>query len=185
LYLGDLVPSLLSNLESKVIDAEVKVQSIGSLADLASNSRGAFVTYIPSVLTFIQSAAQASSQIVDEAQDQDLSEYMVRLREVIIQFYVSCLQGLHEAKQADIILAQFQYMLEYSLLVTQDNYSPSHDINLSVCGLIGDAAVAFGSKASPLLKSPPVREFLTKHSSNPSQRVREVAVWAIKAVQGL
>mmetsp|Transcript_28743 Transcript_28743/g.51146 ORF Transcript_28743/g.51146 Transcript_28743/m.51146 type:complete len:112 (-) Transcript_28743:86-421(-) len=110
---------------------------------------------------------------------------MVRLREVIMQFYVSCLQGLNEAKQADIIYSHLPQIIDYSLLITQENYTPSHDINLSTCGLIGDSAVAFGNKATQYLNNPHIQGYLNKHSASSSHKVREVALWAIKQVSGL
>lgn len=185
LYLGDLVPALLSNLESSSMDAEVKVQSIGSLADLVCNARGAFVTYIPSVLSFITSAAQASSQPIDDTKDPDMAEYMIRLREVIMQFYVSCLQGLNEAGQADVILNEFPQIVNYAMHITQETFKPSQDLHLSSCGVIGDGVVAYKGRVKQFVTGPQVVGYLNRQASSPAQRVREVAMWAIKIVTGL
>lgn len=183
-FLPDLIPLLLTNLEKADISTDIKIQSIASLADLASNSRGAFVQYLQSVLHFVDQAAEASATPVKEAENPDLWEYLIELREAILQFYVGLLQGLGEAKQQDQVLGYVPKIVDFALFATQEVLRPTQDMHVNALGLLGDIAVAFGDRVKSVVTANQVLQYVQRWANSPSPRVHEVAIWAQSAILG-
>jgi len=183
-YLPELVPMLLSNLEKGTVSTEVKIQSVSSLADLASNSGSAFLDFLPSVWTYIDQAAVASASPVQESDNPDLWEYLIELRESILQFYVGLLQGLSEAKLADQVIAHVPKIVDFALFATQDNLRPTVDMHITALGLLGDIAVAYGEHVRPIVQAPLVLQFVEKMRAMQDTRVREIVDFASRAVLG-
>ena len=104
---------------------EIKVQTIESLADLASHTRSHFIGYIPNVLPYIEQAANASLNVVSPKENLDLFEHLSQLREAILDFYIGLIQGLNDCGQADIILDNAPNILQFSLIAAQDEFLPA------------------------------------------------------------
>jgi importin subunit beta-1 len=183
-FLPDLIPLLLTNLEKADISTDIKIQTIASLADLASNSRGAFLQYLPGVLHYVDQAAEASATPVKEAENPDLWEYLIELREAILQFYVGLLQGLGEAKQQDQILGYVPKIVDFALFATQEVLRPTHDMHVNALGLLGDIAVAFGERVKSVVLATQVMQYVQRWANSPNPRVHEVAIWAQSAILG-
>lgn len=184
-YLNDLIPLLLSNLSSDSVTTDVKIQSIESLADLASHTKDNFIPYLPQVLEFIESAANASVQDVRQASNPELFDYLKELREAILEFYVGLLQGLNESGKADLILGNIPNVVQYALLATQDQFKPNNNIHLCALGLIGDVASAYKSKVKQMLAVPQVYTYLQRFRSSNNTKMREVSNWAFNIVTSI
>lgn len=183
-FLPELVPMLLSNLEKGTVSTDVKIQSVASLADLASNSGAAFLEYLPTVWTYIDQAAAASVSQVHEADNPDLWEYLIELRESILQFYVGLLQGLSEAKSADHISSHIPKIVDFALYSTQENFKPTVDMFVTSLGLIGDIVSAYGDNVMPIVRAPVVLQFVDRAVQMRDMRVAEAAEMAKTAVLG-
>ena len=97
-YLNDFVPPLIKILGDQNQDRNSKLQAIVALGDLAMNSGDAFNYYLAQVLKYLESASQQSlilsSQIGD---DQDLADYLVQLRDVLVETYTTIVHGVTQA----------------------------------------------------------------------------------------
>ena len=107
-YLNDFVPPLLKILRDQNQDRNSKLQAIVALGDLAMNSGEAFNYYLADVLKILESASQQSlilpSQIGD---DQDLADYLVQLRDILVETYTTIVHGVTQAhtKQSLVLAA--------------------------------------------------------------------------------
>ena len=183
-FLPDFIPLLLSNLEKADISTEIKIQSISSLADLASNSRGAFLPYLQQVLHYIDQAAEVSATPIKETENPDLWEYLIELRESILQFYVGLMQGLGEAKQEDNILGYVPKIVDFALFSTQEVLRPTQDMHINALGLLGDIATAFRDRVKNVVMAAPVLQYVQRWANSPSPRIHEVAIWTQSAILG-
>ena len=183
-YLSELVPLLLSNLEKQTVATDVKIQSVASLADLASNSGGHFLEYLPAVWTYIEQAAAASASPVREEDNPDLYDYLIELRESILQFYVGLLQGLTAAQLAEQISAHIPKIVDFALYSTQEAVRPTIDMHIAALGLLGDIAGAYNEKVRPIIQAPLVLQYLERVSQMQDPRVKDVEKFAREAVLG-
>lgn len=183
-YMGDLIPMLIKNLQSAEVSTDIKIQSIGSIGDLAQAAKGAFLPYIPQVMTFINAAADSSLQIVKD-DDADLFEYLLELREVIVQFYISLLQGLADGNQAEVLLPYIPKVVQYAFLTVQDQYKPTLTIHSNTLGLIGDIAGTYGVKAKSIICNPVAINYINWQAAGSNARVKELARWALGHISSL
>ena len=97
-YLNDFVPPLIKILRDQDQDRNSKLQAIVALGDLAMNSGEAFNFYLADVLKILESASQQSlilpSQVGD---DQDLADYLVQLRDILVETYTTIVHGVTQA----------------------------------------------------------------------------------------
>lgn len=183
-YMGELVPMLINNLQSAEVSTDIKIQSIGSLGDLAQAAKGSFLPYIAQVMSFINAAADSSLQLVKE-DDADLFEYLLELREVIVQFYISLLQGLAEANQAEVMLPYIPKVVQYSFLTVQEQYKPTLSIHANTLGLIGDIATTYGFKAKAIICNPVTVNYINWQAAGSNPRIKELARWALGHISSL
>lgn len=183
-YLHEIVPALLRNLESSTISTDVKIQSIEALADLASSTRQEFLKYVAQVLAFIEGAANLS---VNEFQSNnpDLNEYLLQLREAILEFYVGLLQGLSEMNQIDTIFLKIPNIIQYTILVTCEKYNPSYALHNSALGLLGDIAYAYKRRVAEHLRNPNVNTYLIKFKASADPKLREIAIYSYDQINSI
>lgn len=117
-----------------------------------------------------------SLQIAPE-DDEDLYDYLIGLRESILEFYVSLIQGLTEVNMLNAVNDRLQQVLEYAIITIQDQYHPTVNLIKCVLGLIGDVAVHSKAYIS-LLKQPQYTDFIGKYRNSADNKVREIANWA-------
>jgi hypothetical protein len=76
--------------------------------------------------------------VCEEANDPDMFEFLLFLREAILEFYVGLIQGLLECQQLSQISNRLPQVIEYACLCLQPQYYPNENIFKSILGLIGD-----------------------------------------------
>ncbi|CAG9322276.1 unnamed protein product [Blepharisma stoltei] len=183
-YIHDIIPILLRNLESNIVSTDVKIMSIEAMGDLASNTRGIFSHYLNQVLQYIEGAANLS---VKEFQDDnpDLKEYLLQLREAIIEFYVGLIQGLHETNQTDSILLKIPNIIQYTLICVNQKHTPSYAVHSAALGLLGDIANAYRKKVAEHLKNPNVFGYLQMHKEKGDPRLKEMAEYSLGQISAI
>eukprot|EP00358_Blepharisma_japonicum_P001435 CAMPEP_0202951322 /NCGR_PEP_ID=MMETSP1395-20130829/30280_1 /ASSEMBLY_ACC=CAM_ASM_000871 /TAXON_ID=5961 /ORGANISM="Blepharisma japonicum, Strain Stock R1072" /LENGTH=215 /DNA_ID=CAMNT_0049658235 /DNA_START=454 /DNA_END=1097 /DNA_ORIENTATION=+ len=164
-YIFNFVPSLLRNLESDVVSTDVKVLSIESLGDFAAHTKKLFMEYLGNTIAIIEGAANASVQQVREAENPDLFDYLSDLREVILEFYVSLLQGLVESGQTDLLLGNMQSIVNYTMMAISEAFKPNKNHHANAVGLLGDIAGAYGKNVVHILRTPIINTYLQQHKT--------------------
>ena len=131
----------------------------------------------------IDQAAASVSQVC-EADNPDLWEYLIDLRESILQFYVGLLQGLIEAKSANQISVHIPKIVDFAVYATQESFKPTVDMLLTSLGLIGDIVSAYRENVRLIVEARLVLQFLERTSSMQDARVNEAAKFAKTALLG-
>ena len=183
-FMDGLVLALIQNLQSAEVSTDIKIQSIASIGDLAQAAKGAFLPYIPQVVGFINAAADNSLKLVTD-DDSGLFEYFLELREVIVQFYISLLQGLAEVHQADALFPYMPKVVQYAFLTTQEQYKPTLAIHANTLGLVGDIAATYGAKAKAIVCSPVTVNYINWQAAGSNPKIKELARWALGHISSL
>jgi len=129
------LPHLLSVMEDCKLPIQCKILTINCLGDIAGAIKAGFLSIMPRVLKYIDTAAGISLDLSFEAR---IGESLVELRECIVQFYVGLVQGLFECGQHMIVRDRIGQLCEYLLMVVQEVYSPSENLHESVFMIILD-----------------------------------------------
>ena len=122
-----------------------------------------------------------SLQMVSEEDDEDLHDYLIGLREAILEFYVSLIQGLTEDNMINAVNDRLQQVMEYAIITIQAQYNPTINQIKCVLGLIGDVAVNAKAFVS-MLKQPKYTDFIQMYRNNADTKVREIANWAAQQI---
>ena len=119
--------------------------------------------------------------MVSEEDDEDLHDYLIGLREAILEFYVSLIQGLTEDNMINSVNDRLQQVMEYAIITIQAQYNPTINQIKCVLGLIGDVAVNAKAFVS-MLKQPKYTDFIQMYRNNADTKVREIANWAAQQI---
>ena len=174
-FVGDLMQPLISNLRNENASSIVKVQSIESLADVASNCKESTTPFMNDVLTLIQEAANASLNTIKEEDNSDLYEYLKSLREAIAEFYENLVQGF--SQQSDTLFGYVPTVINYILTVSQDKYRPKPIIHRCTIGIIGDLCKIYGSRVRDSLRISSVLSYVQRYRTSNNLKIRELANW--------
>ena len=179
-YLSTLIPPLFTVLESTSLPVDFKVQCIATLGDLATCTQAAFLPYLPPLMTYMASAAAASLQVVLPESDLDLFECLQELREAVVDFFASVVQGLTEAGQTNALVADLGSIVAFAGKVICEDYSPTESMHVAVLGLLGDLALAYGPQVRALLTSPDILQYVCTQESSTDPKLRSVAKWTLR-----
>ncbi len=97
-YMLDFVPCLLTILKNNDQDRNTKLQAIVALGDLAMNSPSTFISsYLEDVLKILSSAANLSLSTQQFLDDEDMLDYLQRLRDSLIECYTTIVHGVKQS----------------------------------------------------------------------------------------
>jgi hypothetical protein len=65
-------------------------------------------------------------------------EFLMYLREAILEFYVGLIQGLLECNQLSRIQDRLSKVIDYADICLRPDYHPNENIYKSVLGVVGD-----------------------------------------------
>lgn len=97
-YMNDFVPALLHILKGQEQDRFTKLQAIVALGDLAMNCSLAFISnYLLDVLKILESATRQATDVSPYSDDEDMLEYLSKLRETLIECYTTIVHGVKQS----------------------------------------------------------------------------------------
>jgi hypothetical protein len=184
-YLPTVIMPLFSVLESSDLSIDFKVQCIATLGDLVTSTQSAFLPYLPTLMPYIATAATASLRVVSPDSDLDLFECLQELREAIVDFFASVVQGLTDAGQAEVLSADLAHMVSFAGKVVTEEYFPTDNVHMAVLGLMGDLALAYGDRARGLLTSSDILQYARRQEGSANPKLRSVAKWTLRELQDL
>ena len=184
-YLPTVVQPLFQVLESSSLSIDLKVQCIATLGDLVTSTQSAFLPYLPTLMPYISAAATASLQVISPDSDLDLFECLQELREAIVDFFASVVQGLTDAGQAEVLSADLAHMVSFAGKVVTEEYFPTDNMHMAVLGLMGDLALAYGERVRGLLTSSDILQYARRQEGSANPKLRSVAKWTLRELQAL
>lgn len=184
-YLPTLITPLFTVLISTSLPTDFKVQCIATLGDLATCTQTAFLPYLPQLMTYVAAAATASLQVVSPESDLDLFECLQELREAVVDFFASVVQGLTEAGLVNSLISDLPHIVSFAGKVVTEAYHPTDSLHMAVLGLLGDLALAYGPQVRPLLTSPDILQYARTQESSADSKLRSVAKWTLRELREL
>lgn len=176
-FCDDIVTLLLRNLQNPRLNRAVKPPILAVFGDIALAIGGHFQKYLPVVMTMLQQAGQIRTPDTD---DEDLNEYVEKLRAGILDAYTMIVQGLNGDGKAELLRPYINVMGRFLGTVATEG-SDDDETAKAVCGVLGDMAQALGVLVKPIVQ----HEFAMGHdgiyeqclkSEDPS--IKQTGQWA-------
>ncbi|KAF2874210.1 armadillo-type protein [Massariosphaeria phaeospora] len=137
-YCDALMTLLLTNLESNLIGNQLKPAILQCFGDIAQAIGPKFDNYLPTVARFLQ---QASSVSVNSS-NFEMMDYVISLREGIIDAWDGCVVAMKSGGQSQFIVPYLDSIFEL-LRIIQADPNRTEGLLRTSCGVIGDLADAF------------------------------------------
>ncbi|CAG8604106.1 16120_t:CDS:10 [Acaulospora morrowiae] len=176
-YCDTFMNVLLQNLQSPVLNRSVKPAILSCFGDIALAISGRFEVYLEVVMMVL---AQASNMRATDGTNYDMIDYVIALREGILEAYVGIVQGLKTGEKADLLLRYIEQIFSF-LNMTWNDHEKTEIIIRSMIGLIGDLAEAFpNGQIKQWFQYDCVTQVLKEGRNNRSlpNGTREVTRWA-------
>ncbi len=131
-FCDDLMQLLLQNLQSGQVDRNVKPHIIGAISDVALAVGGHFERYLKWVMQFLVQASQTTFQDMD----QENAEYLMTLRESVLEAYTGILTGMGSDGKAGQLAQYVDSIFAFLDLLSKDT-DISGDVLKAAIGVIG------------------------------------------------
>ncbi|CAG8581787.1 354_t:CDS:10, partial [Dentiscutata heterogama] len=176
-YCDTFMNVLLQNLQSPVLNRNVKPAILSCFGDIALAISGRFEVYLEIVMLVL---AQASNMRATDGTNYDMIDYVIALREGILEAYVGIVQGLKTGEKADLLMRYIDQIFNF-MNMTWNDQEKTEIIIRSMIGLIGDLAEAFpNGQIKQWFQYDCVTQVLREGRSNRNlpAGTREVTRWA-------
>eukprot|EP00871_Galdieria_phlegrea_P004807 jgi/Galph1/5327/GphlegSOOS_G3958.1 len=179
-YSDEIVMHLLTALGSPELDRSVKPPIITCFGDLALAICGSFERYFSHIMPILQQAAQASLSLEIAEDDFDTQDWVIELRESILQTFTAIIQGLRTDDKQNLIVSggHSEWILQFCERVIQDKLCCTEKVVAAVVGVVGDIASALDGLRPALKKLTWIQQLIEKCSESPDKNVQNVAIWA-------
>lgn len=177
-YAGPFMTVLLENLQSEVLNRNVKISILSCFGDIALAIGPAFEPYLDTTMGVLRQAGGVEPNPLDY----DLVDYVSQLREGILEAYTGIVTGLKKTEKASLLLPHSQHILELIHRCLSDEERTDSVMRLSY-GLLGDLADSFpdGQLKQLLLSQWVVAELRSKHRMPPE--TKKTMRWAREMVK--
>ncbi|KAF7300244.1 APC1-C domain-containing protein [Mycena kentingensis (nom. inval.)] len=178
-YATDFMTVLLENLQSDVLNRNVKISILSGFGDIAMAIGPAFEPFLDTTMTVLRQAGALQPNPLDY----DLLDYVGQLREGILEAYTGIVSGFKGTDKVPALLPYVESILELIHRCTADEERTDAQMKLSY-GLLGDLAEALAG--SPQLKQMLMKpwiaqELRTKHRMPPE--MNKTRRWAREMVK--
>ncbi|KAJ3414576.1 karyopherin beta [Chytridiales sp. JEL 0842] len=182
-FCSDYMNCLLQNLQSPILDRNVKPSILSCFGDIAIAVGGSFDSSVELVMTILDQAMANAKLSPDASYDQ--IDYVSALREGIIEAYVGITQGLAAGQKVQVLTPyiprMFMFMAEIAVEV-----DGGHSLTSTMAGLLGDIADAFPEGSlKPQYSASWIDRLLKglKASASYNPKAQELAKWARSRVR--
>jgi importin subunit beta-1 len=137
-YAEAFMTVLLENLRSEVLERGVKIVILGCFGDVALAVGGGFEPYLNTSMEVLGQAASVQANPLDY----DTMEYVLQLREGILEAYTGIVAGLKGTPKVDLLLPHVPQLLQLIQVVLSDEEKTDSQSKLAY-GLLWDIADTF------------------------------------------
>lgn len=168
-YAEPLVQQLISNVHNKDVDRKIKLATIISLGDIALSLKSAFVPALDPVLQVLQMAGSTEISDID-LDNVDWVDYVNRLRESVLEAYISIMHGLNDGKEIGAFKNSVNAVLLLISRIVNDykRQVVSNDVMKQACSALGDLVSFFQKELTAHLKNAPFVEDIVRFASSSS-----------------
>ncbi|KAF9054219.1 armadillo-type protein [Panaeolus papilionaceus] len=177
-YAGPFMTVLLENLQSEILNRNVKISILSCFGDIALAIGPSFEPYFETTMGVLRQAGAVEPNPLDY----DLVDYVGQLREGILEAYTGILTGLKKTDKVNLLIPHSQDMLHLVQRCLSDEERSDSLMRLSY-GVIGDLADCFPNGAiKTLLLSNWVASELRSRIRMPDETKRTMR-WAREMVK--
>jgi len=137
-YSSAFMNVLLENLQSEVLNRNVKIAILSCFGDIALAIGPAFEPYLDTTMGVLRQAGAVQPNPLDY----DLVDYVSQLREGILEAYTGIVTGLKNTEKVGLLLPHAQNIVELIQRCLSDDERTDTLVKLAF-GLIGDLADSF------------------------------------------
>eukprot|EP00123_Amoebidium_parasiticum_P012176 comp21174_c0_seq1/m.28704 comp21174_c0_seq1/g.28704 ORF comp21174_c0_seq1/g.28704 comp21174_c0_seq1/m.28704 type:complete len:622 (-) comp21174_c0_seq1:399-2264(-) len=174
-------------LQDPATDKHVKAAILSAIGDIATGMGVQFSAYVPYILPIMEQAAQAAKNINVAEADYDLQDYMITLRENILEGFCGIVIGLKgESRPWNQEMQQLKShvpMIVEFIQVCVTDQSCTDGMMRSATGLLGDLCEVFTVQMKPLVDLAWVRRLLNEAKASDVQATKKTAQWATKVIK--
>ncbi|KAG1810303.1 karyopherin Kap95 [Suillus fuscotomentosus] len=177
-YAGAFMNVLLENLQSNVLNRNVKISILSCFGDIALAIGPAFDPYLNTTMDVLRQAGSVQPNPLDF----DLMDYVAQLREGILEAYTGVVTGFKNTEKTPALLPHVPSILELVHQCLADEERSDSIVKLSF-GLIGDLADCFpnGQIKEHLLEEWIAHEFRSKRGMQ--QETKKTLRWAREMIK--
>ncbi|KAF9074647.1 armadillo-type protein [Rhodocollybia butyracea] len=177
-YAGPFMTVLLENLQSEVLNRNVKIVILSCFGDIALAIGVDFEPYLETTMNVLRQAGAVQPNPLDY----DLVDYVAQLREGILEAYTGIVTGLKNTTRVPLLLPHAPSILELIHRCLTDDERTDPLVKLCF-GLLGDLADSFprGELKSLLLQPWIASELKARNRMNPD--VKKTMRWAREMVK--
>ncbi|CAK5271145.1 unnamed protein product [Mycena citricolor] len=160
-FAGQFMTVLLENLQSDVLNRNVKITILSGFGDIAIAIGAEFEPYLDTTMNVLRQAGGMQPNPLDY----DLMDYVGQLREGILEAYTGLVSGFKGTEKVAVLIPYVESMLDLIQRCAQDDERTDTQMKLSY-GLLGDIADALNGSPQlkqMLLKPWVAQELRTKH----------------------
>ncbi|EGN91784.1 hypothetical protein SERLA73DRAFT_100127 [Serpula lacrymans var. lacrymans S7.3] len=177
-YASAFMNVLLENLQSEVLNRNVKISILSCFGDIALAIGGAFEPYLDTTMGVLRQAGAVQPNPLDF----DLVDYVGQLREGILEAYTGVVTGLKNTDKVSLLLPYSQSILELIQRCLADDERSDSVVKLSF-GLMGDLADCFpNGQIKQLLLSEWIASELRSKRGMPTE-TKKTMRWAREMVK--
>ncbi|KAF9449073.1 ARM repeat-containing protein [Macrolepiota fuliginosa MF-IS2] len=177
-YATGFMTVLLENLQSDVLNRNVKVSILACFGDIALAIGPAFEPFFETTMSVLRQAGQVEPNPLDY----DIVDYVSQLREGILEAYTGIVTGFKKTDKAPILLNHVASILDLIQRCLRDEDRTDATMRLSY-GLLGDLADAFpGGQIKHLLLSPWIANELRSKYKMPGE-TKKTLRWAREMIK--
>ncbi|KAI0566958.1 Importin beta [Gracilaria domingensis] len=185
-YANTIVSLLLEALKSPTLNRTVKPGIMGCFGDIAMSVKGHFETYLKPVMDCMKQAAESSVQLEIVPDDYDTIEWVVALREAILESYTGIVSGLKDDNKQENLHPHLDWILGFcEVMVTEGSHTlvPTSEVMLrDIMGLMGDIVDAV-PQFQPVAKQKAwLQALVERGSGSADERTSEIATLAYYAI---
>ncbi|KAI6002203.1 armadillo-type protein [Pisolithus orientalis] len=177
-YANAFMSALLENLQSEVLNRNVKISILSCFGDIALAIGVAFEPYLETTMGVLQQAGAVQPNPLDF----DLVDYVAQLREGILEAYTGIVTGLKNTEKVGLLLSHSSTILELTQRCLADEERTESTLKLCF-GLIGDLADCFpnGELKQILLSEWIALELRSKRGMSPE--TKKTMRWAREMIK--
>jgi len=179
-FTKEIMEALVDSLKDTTLHRSVKPTVLSCFGDIAMALGARFEQYLQfSMMLLLQASATEAPE-----HDEEMVDYVVTLRESVLEAYTGIVQGLNDGGRMDLFIPYFDSVMQFLQRIAAD---PTRDASLlnKAVGLVGDVAFSMGVNAKTQLGQPFVMQLLQEAGSTGDQSAMETANWAHSLVQQL
>ena len=171
-----LVTAILKLLSSDEVEKIIKPPAIALFSDIALAIGEHFEKYSNVV---VQILIKAGKSVVLTNEDEDYDEFVMNMRDSILEAFIGIVQGLKDKNRQDVISPYQGDMLDFLILCGKDSIdNEDHSSVLkNAIGLCGDLVQAFEAKIVPKIANSECSNLVAAGAQHEDTDIKEVSNW--------